>query len=65
MNKLDKPQPNQQGSQQQNTARTPDPSKIMYDALVQIAHSDAFFDGEKRLVKIAQQAIERVTKVQY
>lgn len=35
----------------------------MYNALVEIAHSDAFFDSEKRLVKIAQKAIQKVTGV--
>lgn len=39
------------------------PAKIMYDALVRIAHSNAFFDGEKRLVAIARRAIEQVTSV--
>lgn len=41
----------------------PDPAKIMYDALVKIAHSEAFFASEKRLVKIAQKAIQEVTGV--
>jgi hypothetical protein len=44
-------------------APPPDAAKIMYDALVEIAHSDAFFSGEKRLVNIARRAIQKVTNV--
>ncbi|HEV7700908.1 MAG TPA: hypothetical protein VGO43_11810 [Pyrinomonadaceae bacterium] len=40
-----------------------DAAKVMYDALVQIARSDAFFDREKRLVRIAREAIEKATRV--
>lgn len=59
MDKLTKVQPNQNTQPVQK----PDPAKIMYDALVKIAHSDAFFDGEKRLVEIARKAIKEVTRV--
>jgi hypothetical protein len=40
-----------------------DASRIMYNALVRIAHSEAFFDREKQMVRIAQEAIEKVTGV--
>lgn len=36
------------------------PESIMYDALTNIAHSDAFFDETKRVVAIARKAIEAV-----
>jgi hypothetical protein len=51
------------GSESRPSDATSDPAKIMYDALVRIAHRDAFFDSEKKLVKIAREAIERVTRV--
>jgi hypothetical protein len=47
-----------------NDTVKPDAAKIMFDALVKIAHSDGFFESEKRLIKIAQKAIEKVTNVE-
>lgn len=60
-NKIQRKNTPQQSAENQQLP--PDAAKIMYDALVKIAHSDAFFSGEKRLVRIAQQAIEKVTNV--
>lgn len=38
-------------------------AKIMYEALQQIAHSDGFFDGEKRLANIARKALRDLDKL--
>ncbi len=37
--------------------------QIMYSALVEIASSEAFFNGEKRLVAIAKKALQEIAHV--
>jgi hypothetical protein len=40
--------------------KLPEAARVMYDALLEIAQSEAFFDREKRMVKMAQEAINKV-----
>ena len=37
--------------------------QVMYNALVEIASSSAFFDGEKKLVAIASKALKDIAMI--
>jgi prophage maintenance system killer protein len=37
--------------------------QIMYNALVEIASSEAFFNGEKRLAAIAMKALQEIAHI--
>ncbi len=43
--------------------RATEAARTMYDALTEIAESDGFFEGEKRLKGIARRALERVREL--
>jgi hypothetical protein len=51
------------GEDDVKTNRQREAARVMYDALRRIAEADAFFDGEKRLKKIAAGALREVERL--